>query len=114
MDLRRLDRLASIAASDHCGDEPAREYFVALAADEERVAAIRRALTEGDLSRAVHDPMGRAFGTNLRTVMMEADFAGREAIRDFRDPHIRSFLEDAALREAARPPAPALDSRPRE
>ncbi|HUG42077.1 MAG TPA: alpha/beta fold hydrolase, partial [Longimicrobiales bacterium] len=114
VDLRRLDRLAIIAASDHCGDEPAREYFVALAADEERVTVIRQALTEGDLSLAVHHAMGRAFGTNLRTVTMEGDFAGREAIRDFRDPHIRSFLEAVALQEAARQPRPTLGSQPRE
>jgi parallel beta-helix repeat protein len=40
--------------------------FIALAADEERVAAIRQVLTEGDLSLPVHRAMGRAFGTNLR------------------------------------------------
>jgi hypothetical protein len=71
-------------------------------------------LTEGDLSLALHRALGRAFGTNLRTVMMEGDFAGQEAIRDFRDPHVRSFLEDVALREAARQPAPVLDSQDRE
>jgi pimeloyl-ACP methyl ester carboxylesterase len=114
VDLRRLDRLARIAASDHCGDQVARDYFIALAADEERVAAIRQVLTEGDLSLAVHRATGRAFGTNLRTVTMEGDFAGREAIRDFRDPHVRSFLEDVALREGAHHPAPALDPRPKE
>jgi hypothetical protein len=102
----RLDRLARIAASDHWGDQVARDYFIAVAADEERVATIRQVLTEGDLSLAVHRAIGRAFGTNLRTVAMEADFAGREAIREFRDPHIRSFLADVALREAARQPAP--------
>jgi parallel beta-helix repeat protein len=112
VDLRRLDRLARIAASDHCGDQVARDFFTALATDEERVAAIRQVLTEGDLSLAVHRATGRAFGTNLRTVTMEGDFAGREAIRAFRDPHVRSFLEDVALREAARQPAP--DSQRRE
>jgi pimeloyl-ACP methyl ester carboxylesterase len=45
VDLRRLDRLARIAASDHCGDQVARDYFIALATDEERVGAIRQMLT---------------------------------------------------------------------
>jgi hypothetical protein len=48
-------------------DPEAHEYFAALLADEERVSALRRALTEADPSVAVNEAMERAFGANLRT-----------------------------------------------
>jgi hypothetical protein len=101
VDLRRLERVARIATDDHCGDEVAREYFVTLAADDGRVAALRQALTEGDLTGAVHHAMERAFGERLHTVLMpeQTDW---NAIREFQDRHIRSFLEDVARTQASK------------
>jgi parallel beta-helix repeat protein len=101
VDLRRLERVARIATDDHCGDEVAREYFIALAADDGRVAALRRALTEGDLTGGVHHAMERAFGERLHTVLLpeQPDW---NAIREFQDRRIRSFLEDVARAQASK------------
>lgn len=81
-----------------------RPYFVALAADEERLNALRLALTEADLSVAIDRAMLRAFGDKLRTVVEEEDFENVASWLDFQSSHIRSFLEEVAITETASPP----------
>jgi pimeloyl-ACP methyl ester carboxylesterase len=114
LDVRRLDhRVPRLAAAEPSCDGAAarKEYFAALAADQDRLTALRQALTESDRTLAMDSAMMRAFGSNLRT---EVDPGGWDDIHDFVYPHIRRFLEEVALREAARQPAPALDSQRRE
>lgn len=59
--------------------------------------------------------MQRAFGANLRTVVVEAELSDYwGSILDMYYPDMRTFLEEVARVEAARPPAPTSGSQPRE
>lgn len=94
MNLRRLVRVAEIAASpSECAQEEEREYFVALAADEEWEAELREALLETDLLQALDRAMQRAFGDNLRTIR-PPEFEDDRARLDFQYQHMRPFLEE--------------------
>jgi pimeloyl-ACP methyl ester carboxylesterase len=102
--LWRLERLVARAAAApgqplSC-DPEAQEYFAALLADEERVSALRRALTEADPSVAVNETMERAFGANLRTA--EDSLGDLNATLDSWYSHMRSFLEEVTRAEARR------------
>lgn len=107
MNLRRLDRVAELAASpSECASDEVNDYFVALATDEAWQAELRQALIEADLSSEVDRTMLRAFGTNLKTVVAP-ELDGWEATLDFQYPHMRGFLEEVARVENADDPAPA-------
>lgn len=117
MNLRRLDRVAEIANGevDCPGREESREYFAALAADEERQAELRRALLETDLQQALDPAMRRAFGDNLRTIRVSPDIGDWPAIQDFQAGHMRSFLEEVERVEGTRShDASSTDASPHE
>lgn len=100
MDLRRLDRVEQMAASEPAcdGEAAAREYFAALAVDEARLAELRHAFTASDRSVAMDSAMARAFGSKLRTVV--AEDLGDLAVEDFVYPRIRRFIGEVADMEA--------------
>jgi pimeloyl-ACP methyl ester carboxylesterase len=111
MNLRRLERVAEIAASPSgCAQEKEREYFVALAADEAWQAELRQALLETDVQQVLDGAMQRAFGDDLRTIR-SPDFDDYQTRLDFQYGHMRRFLEDVqrtrALDSVARTPAPS-------
>jgi erythromycin esterase len=111
--LRVLPRIAATGVNSRCDDEARREYFAALAADEEQVAAIREALEEADLFPALDRAIERAFGDNLRTEVDDLPKRdGWGATHEFYEPHMRRFLEDVARAEAGRPDEPAAASLP--
>ncbi|HUE77154.1 MAG TPA: nuclear transport factor 2 family protein, partial [Longimicrobiales bacterium] len=94
MNLRRLDRVAEIAASSsECAQEEEKAYFVALAADEEWQAELREALLETELLQTLDQAMQRAFEDNLRTIH-PPEFEDYQARLDFQYQHMRPFLED--------------------
>ncbi|HUG38904.1 MAG TPA: alpha/beta fold hydrolase [Longimicrobiales bacterium] len=111
--LRVLPQIAATGVNSRCDDEPRREYFAALAADEAQVAAIRQALEEADLFPALDRAMERAFGGNLRTEVDDLPKRdGWGATHEFYEPHMRRFLEEVARTEADRPDEPIAASLP--
>jgi parallel beta-helix repeat protein len=100
-------------------DAEVRAYFQRLAGDEAMQAEVERffaeRVTPGELENWA--AFKRAFGERLRVVELDVPVVTGYEYKiapEMIEPHIRRFLQDVALREAARQPAPALDSQPRE
>ncbi|HUG38905.1 MAG TPA: hypothetical protein VMM12_00385 [Longimicrobiales bacterium] len=87
------------------------DYLTALANDPERLAEVRPLVPTREERKRYADAFERAFGPNLRIIRLEQPANYRTDPEPYH-PHIRTFLEEAARREAARAaPAGGLHQR---
>jgi len=105
MSVRRIERLeAALDEVDswqaECpGEEPYLAFVDSLAADTDRLTAIRQAFADSDQSALIDDSLVRAFGDEMETVLEPDDVQDWESILDFYFPHMRRFLAEALERK---------------
>jgi pimeloyl-ACP methyl ester carboxylesterase len=106
MSVRRIERLeAALDEVDsweaECpGEEPYLALVDSLAADTERLTAIRRAFEDSDQTRLIDDGLVRAFGERMETILEPDDLPDWESVLEFYFPHMRRFLAEASERES--------------
>ena len=105
MSVRRVERLEAVLdevaswTAECPGEEPYQAFVDSLAADTDRLAAIRRAFEASDQSVPIDDGLVRAFGGEMESVLEPDDLPDWEGVLEFYFPHMRRFLGEVSGRE---------------